>query len=221
MTQDMRRRRGARPRSTGNAPRRAGLALLLLALATWGAASSPAAEPRASTGLTGQLLVATAEMGDPRFARTVIYMIHHDANGAQGVAVNRPLGELPLALLLERAGLDARGAQGVVRLHAGGPVEPRRVLVLHTADYAGDGTLAVAGGIAVTTHPGILAAIAGGKGPRRALITLGYAGWAPGQIEEEIKRGAWVRADAEEVLVFDHDYDTKWERATARRKVDL
>ena|SRR5262245_63352111 len=171
--------------------------------------------------LTGQLLVATPEMPDPRFARTVIYMIHHDASGAQGVVVNRPLREMPLAVLLEQMGMESTGVQDTVRLHAGGPVDTLRILVLHTAGYASDGTLAVRNGIAVTWEPDILRAIAQGKGPRRTLFAIGYAGWAPGQLEAEMKTGAWVRASADEALVFDGGYETKWDRAMARRKIDL
>ncbi len=198
------------------------IALGALALAAIGVTPGRAAERRAvSASLTGQLLVATPEMQDPRFAHTVIYMVRHDANGAQGLVVNRPLRELPLALLLEQMGMERKGVEGTVRLHSGGPVESLRIFVLHTADYAGEGTLSIKDGIALTWEPEILRAIAQGKGPRRALFALGYAGWAPGQLEAEMKAGAWVRASADEALVFDSDYDSKWARATARGKIDL
>jgi len=200
---------------------RSAAALALFAVALGGIDVSPgrSAEPRPS--LTGQLLVATADMPDPRFARTVIYMVRHDASGAQGLVVNRPLREIPLAALLEQAGVEGKGVKGTVRLHAGGPVEGLRVFVLHTADYTADGTLLVKDGIALTFQPDILHAIAEGKGPRRTLFALGYAGWAPGQLEAEMKTGAWVRASADEALVFDDDHDAKWDRAMARRKIDL
>ena len=94
--------------------------LAVAALAVPSARSGPAAQPAQPTGLTGQLLVATPEMTDPRFAQTVIYMIHHDGAGAQGLVVNRPLGELPLASLLDQVGLESQGVQGTARLHAGG-----------------------------------------------------------------------------------------------------
>ena len=180
------------------------------------------AEPRPRPGdLTGQLLVATPEMPDPRFAHTVIYMIRHDANGAQGIVVNRPLREIPLALLLEQMGMETNGVQQTVRLHAGGPVDTLRILVLHTAGYTSDGTLPVKDGYAVTWEPDILRTIAQGKGPRRTLFTVGYAGWAPGQLEAEMKTGHWVRSSADEAVLFDADDETKWDRAMARRKIDL
>lgn len=178
-------------------------------------------EPRAGTSLTGQLLVATPEMPDPRFARTVLYMIRHDATGAEGLILNRPLGDMPLATLLRQMRIDSARVTSTVRLHTGGPVDPRRVLVLHTAEYATEGTRAIKDAIALTQEAAILAAIAHGKGPRRAFFALGYAGWAPGQIEAEIKAGAWVRAVADEALVFDTDYERKWERAMERRRIDL
>jgi putative transcriptional regulator len=171
--------------------------------------------------LTGQLLVATGDMPDPRFARTVVYIVRHDANGAQGLVVNRPLREIPLALLLEQASLPSESVQGMVWLHAGGPVETGRLTVLHTGEYAGDRTLAVKDGISLTWNPDILSAMAQGKGPRRSLFALGYAGWAPGQLEAEMKAGGWVRAAADQALLFDGDDENKWERAMARRKIDI
>ena len=180
------------------------------------------AEPRSRPGdLTGQLLVATPDMPDPRFERAVIYVIRHDASGAQGLVVNRPLREVPLALLLEQMGMESSGVQGTVRLHAGGPVDTLRILVLHTAGYASEGTLPVKDGFAVTWEPDILRAIAQGKGPRKTLFAVGYTGWAPGQLEAEMKTGAWVRASADEALLFDDSHETKWDRAMARRKIDL
>jgi putative transcriptional regulator len=171
--------------------------------------------------VAGQLLVATPDMQDPRFARTVIYMIRHDVSGAQGLVINRPLGDIPLAVLLEYASMPSESVKGTVRLHSGGPVEALRIFVLHTGEYAGDRTLTVRDGIALTWDPDILSAIARGKGPRRVLFALGYAGWGPGQLEAEMKAGAWVRASADEALLFDTDYDSKWDRATARRKIDI
>jgi len=177
--------------------------------------------PPSPGGLAGQFLVAADAMGDPRFVETVILMIQHDATGAMGLVVNRPVGDVPIAKLLEGVGLDGSGIRGSVRLHYGGPVEPRQGLILHTADYAIQGTLRVAKGIALTVEPEILRAIGAGKGPKRYLIALGYAGWGAGQLESEIKAGAWVTVPADEALVFDEEYKTKWERAKARQVTPL
>ncbi len=172
-------------------------------------------------GLAGQLLVATEDLRDPRFVRTVIYVLQHDAAGALGLVVNRPVVDAPLSRLLEEFGLEGRGAGGSIRVHYGGPVEPGRAFVLHTADYLGDGTHVIKDDVALTAQPQILAAIARGRGPRRALLMLGYAGWAPGQLEAEIQHGSWITVPSDETLVFDENYETKWERATARRKTEV
>ena len=179
------------------------------------------ARGQAARSLAGQLLVATEDLRDPRFVRTVIYMLQHDAGGAMGLVVNRPVGDAPLARLLEQFGLEGHGAGGSIRIHYGGPVEPGRAFVLHTADYAGDGTRVIKDGVALTAHPEIFDAIAQGRGPRRALLMLGYAGWAPGQLEGEIQRGAWITVPSAEALLFDEDYGKKWERATARQKIEI
>ena len=192
--------------------------VLALALAAVGALGAHA---QAGPGLAGQLLVATEQIQDPRFFHTVIYMVRHDATGALGLVVNRPLGDAPLADVRERLGLDNREVSGRLRVHYGGPVEPERVFVLHTADYAGAATEVIGDGIALTVHPEVLDAMAGGKGPRRSLFALGYAGWAPGQLEGEIQSGGWISVLANETLVFDDDYERKWERAMARRRIDL
>ena len=186
-----------------------------------GTASQNGATPPQPGGLAGQFLVAAEEMGDPRFVRTVILMIRHDATGAMGLVVNRPVGEAPIARLLEGIGVDATGARGDVRLHYGGPVGPQQGLTLHTTEFSIDGTSRVTGGIAVTGNPEILRAIGMGRGPKRYLVALGYAGWAPGQLEGEVKAGGWVAVPADATLTFDEDYDTKWQRAMARRQVVL
>jgi len=183
--------------------------------------SQNGASPPAPGGLAGQFLVAADAMGDPRFVEAVVLMIRHDATGAMGLVVNRPVGDVPIAKLLEGVGLDGSGVRGSVRLHYGGPVEPRQGLTLHTVDYAIQGTLRIAKGIALTREPEILRAIGAGKGPKRYLIALGYAGWAPGQLEGEIKAGAWIAVPADEALVFDEKYETKWERAMSRGRIEL
>ncbi len=180
----------------------------------------PAVRPKPA-GLAGQFLVATTELRDPRFVRTVIYMIRHDASGAMGLIVNRPMGEMPLARFLEKLGMDGKEVRGDIRVHYGGPVEPGQGFVLHTTDYAIEGTQVVNDGIAITWQPGILSAIGAGAGPRRSLLAMGYSGWAPGQLEGEIKRGSWVIVPADEALVFDENYEKKWERAMARRTIEL
>lgn len=174
-----------------------------------------------SGSIAGQFLVATPELRDPRFVRTVVYMVQHDSKGAMGLVVNRPIGDVPLAVLLDRLGMNGNTAGGDMRVHYGGPVEPTRGFVLHTTDYRTEGTHAVQGGLAITSQPEIFRAISAGKGPRLSLLALGYAGWAPGQLEGEIAAGAWVVVPADEALLFDQNYEKKWERAMARRRFEL
>lgn len=197
------------------APRRlAALAFLcLLALA----APRGLAETRSTAG---QLLVASETMGDPRFAETVIYMIDHDRSGALGLVVNRPLGMAPVAALLERLGLDADAARGEIAVHTGGPVEPGRVFILHSAEVMAEDSRAVAGDIAVATGPEILRMIGRGAGPRQALFVFGYAGWGPGQLDGELARADWFVIPADADLVFTPEPGTSWRRAGERRGVD-
>ncbi len=191
---------------------------LVLAL---GAAQPPPA-PAQDARLTGQLLVATAELEGPVFEKTVIYMVRHDARiGAMGLIVNRPLGEVPMEVLLRQAGLPGTGAKGTVKLHVGGPVEQTALTVLHSDDYAGPDTVKVASGVALTTEPSILQAIVQGKGPRRARFTVGFAGWAPGQLEAEMRAGYWIAVPSDDAILFDDAYDTKWDRAMAKRRISL
>jgi putative transcriptional regulator len=210
-------------------PKRAVAVLAVLAGLAWVGAvppgsASPSAAAQAAPGLAGQFLVATDTLRDPRFARTVIYMVRHDATGAMGLVVNRPVRDMPLAPLLRKFGRDDRGVTGTVRAHYGGPVEIGQGFLLHTAEYATEGTERVAGDIAMTPTPGVLTAlgdIARGAGPRKSLFAIGYAGWAPGQLEGEIERGAWITVPADEALLFDEDPARKWDRATARRRITI
>jgi len=178
---------------------------------------TPAAEEEQY--LIGQFLVATREMADPRFAESVIYMIRHDQSGAMGLVINRPVAQGPLADLLKALGHEGKTADDTVRIHFGGPVEPERLFILHSNDYATRSTMFVGNGLGVSGDDDILQAIAHGKGPRQKLFIFGYAGWGPGQLEGEIKSGAWFTIPAETGLIFDDQAETKWDRATAKRKV--
>lgn len=190
-----------------------------LALALVVALVVPAASQTPS--FTGSLLVATESMRDPRFHRAVIYMVRHDASGALGLIVNRPVIGVPAANLLKDLGRESPGATGTIRVHYGGPVEPLKGFVLHTSEWKASQSHAITDDISVTTATSILAAIADGTGPRRSLFALGYSGWAPGQLEGELAAGAWIVVPADEALVFDDDAPSKWDRAIARRKITL
>jgi putative transcriptional regulator len=177
------------------------------------------AETRAS--LAGQFLVASPSMGDPRFDRAVILMVRHGQDGALGIVINKPLGERPLANLLEIFGEKGSNAGGQVRIFAGGPVQRELGFVVHTADYRRSGTLDVDGRVAMTASREILRDIAANQGPKKSLIAFGYAGWAPGQLEGEMERRVWSTAPADETLTFDEDREKVWESAFSRRVQDL
>lgn len=185
-------------------------------------AVEPASTQAQYASLPGQLLVATSELESPSFTRTVIYMVRRDPRiGAMGLVVNRQLGEVPIAVLLKQSGLPSAGAKGSLKLHVGGPVEPTRILVLHTDEYAAPNTIKIASGIAVTDDASILQSIAEGKGPRRSRFMLGYANWAPGQLEAEMEAGYWTVVPSDDAILFDDADDTKWDRAMAKRKISI
>jgi len=171
--------------------------------------------------LTGQLLVAMPQMRDPRFARSVIYMCAHNADGAMGLVVNRRVGSITFDDLLQQLGLGPNRRNDEIRIHFGGPVEQGRGFVLHSADYQQSGTLRVDDGVALTATLDILKEMASGGGPRRTLLALGYAGWGPGQLDAEIQANGWLQVPADEGLVFDDDLDNKWERAIGKIGVDF
>ena len=172
--------------------------------------------------LTGQLLIAMPQMMDPRFARSVVYVCAHSEDaGAMGLVVNKLFEALTMGELFTHLKLDP-GALGRSRpVHFGGPVEPGRGFVLHTTDYREDATLAVADGIGLTATLDILRAIGKGEGPRRSLLALGYAGWAPGQLDAEMQANGWLSVSADTDLVFDDDFEGKWRRALAKLGIDL
>jgi len=171
--------------------------------------------------LTGQLLVATPEMRDPRFVETVIYMVKHSTEGAFGLVINRPLAKGPVEDLLKGFGIDSSGAKGEIIVHYGGPVSPRAGFVLHSDDVLLEESAKVANGIAMTSDPKLIEAMAQGKGPRQSLFILGYAGWAPGQLEGELKAGSWFVVSGDKALIFGQDADRKWRQAMDKRKIPL
>lgn len=171
--------------------------------------------------LTGQLLVAMPQMPDPRFAKTVIYMCAHTAEGAMGLVVNRLFDGIDYDDLLEQLGIEQTGSGQEMRVQFGGPVESGRGFVLHTADYVREGTLVVDDDVALTATIDVLKAVADGVGPRQAILALGYAGWGPGQLDQELQNNGWLHAPAAPDILFDADLDTKWERAMARLGVSL
>ena len=211
-------------RAMGNLVKRlgAGALLLILIVAGLGASAAHVEDPPSRESLAGQFLVATPELNDPNFDHTVVYMIEHDATGAMGLVVNRVLGSGPLVKLLQGFGMETEGdPQNDIRIYYGGPVERGQIFVLHSPEYRREGTVDLAGGIAMTNSLDVLRDVAEGRGPKQYLLALGYAGWAPNQLESEIASGSWIVIPADPGLLFDEDPHTVWQRAIARRGVDL
>ncbi len=171
--------------------------------------------------IAGQLLVATPDMRDPRFGETVIYMVQHDAKGAMGLVINRPIAQGPIADLLKGLGAESEDAKGEIIIHYGGPVSPEAGFVLHTDDVTLESSTKVKDGLAMTTDTKLIQTMSRGQGPRQSLFALGYAGWAPGQLEEELKAGSWYIVTADRTLIFGKDAAKKWQQAMDKRQISL
>jgi putative transcriptional regulator len=195
------------------------LATLIVSFITPGSVGLSAAEK--NQYLAGQLLVASPEMRDPRFVETVIYMVSHDASGALGVIINRPIAKGTFGDLLKAFDAESDGAEGEVIIHYGGPVSPNLGFILHSDDYLLKESTVVRDGIAMTAAAEVVRAMSLGKGPSQALIVLGYAGWAPGQLEGEIQNNHWFTIPADKTLIFSGQPEKKWEQAIERRRITL
>ncbi len=181
------------------------------------AALTQPGSPQQQDFLTGQLLIAAPSMGDPRFAHAVILLVRHDRNGALGLVVNRPVEEKALASLLDALGQDSKNAVGNIEIYLGGPVEPQLGFVLHSAEYQRPETIAIDGAVAVTSSPIVLRDIADKRGPQKFIFAFGYAGWGPGQLENELIQQAWFTEPDDPKLLFDDDRAKLWQDATSRR----
>lgn len=173
--------------------------------------------------IRGQLLVAMPDMGDPRFARSAVYVFSHDAQGAMGFIINKPEPELQLGSILENLPTTVQKS-GLSRMpiFIGGPVENDHGFILHTSEFLVENSIVLPGSaLAMTQTLDILVSSAAGKGPRQMRLLLGYAGWAAGQLEAEIQANAWLVAPYDEALVFDEAADTIYDRSLRSIGVDM
>ena len=192
--------------------------------------------PRGASGksrgpgyLDGQMLIAMPAMLDERFARSLIYVCAHSAEGAMGIVVNHPAPNINFSDLLVKLDvipsadvIQLPTRAGVVKVMRGGPVETERGFVLHSADFfIENSTLPIDNGICLTATIDILKAIARGEGPASAILALGYAGWAPGQLETEIQGNGWLHCAADSELIFGTDIGAKYDRALKKIGIDL
>jgi putative transcriptional regulator len=179
--------------------------------------------------LDGQMLIAMPTMGDERFSRSVIYMCAHSSEGAMGIIVNHPAAHITFSDLLVQLNvipsadtIQLPQRAEAVRVLKGGPVDTQRGFVLHSADfYVENSTLPIDDGICLTATLDILKAIASGEGPKSAVLALGYAGWAPGQLEQEIHQNGWLHCPADLDLIFGRDIENKYAQALRKIGIDL
>ncbi|MCA0433375.1 MAG: YqgE/AlgH family protein [Proteobacteria bacterium] len=178
------------------------------------------------TSLEGKLLLAMPTIRDANFERSVVFLCAHSEQGAMGFVINKPAPLTVFSDLLEKTNLQASEDSIPpdvlsMPIRLGGPVETFRGFVLHSTEYkSDDSSLRIPGGYAVSATVDVLRDIALGQGPERRLITLGYAGWAPGQLEDEIQHNGWLHCDADVALVFDEDLDRKYALAMRKLGVD-
>jgi len=164
--------------------------------------------------LAGKLLVAMPGIGDPRFDHAVIMMCQHTPEQAMGLIVNKPKQALTLGDVLDHLGIAPREELGSRIVMDGGPVRPDRGYVLHSPDFAAaDATQEVAPGISLTATRDVLEAMANETAPQRFVLALGCSGWGAGQLEDELRKNAWLVVDASDAIVFDESHDDKWVRA--------
>ncbi len=181
--------------------------------------------PGESINLTNQFLIAMPGMADDTFSGTVIYLCEHNDKGALGLVINKPI-DIKLKNLFEKVELSLdRGDLADEPVYFGGPVQTERGFVLHerqpddqAAPY--NSTLSIPGGLEMTTSKDVLEAISAGSGPKRVLVTLGYSGWSPGQLEAEIGRNGWLTVDADPQVIFDTPIERRYDKAISLLGID-
>ncbi|MEP3890209.1 MAG: YqgE/AlgH family protein [Hellea sp.] len=170
--------------------------------------------------LSNRLLIATPQMGDPRFKDAVIYMCSHDRSGAMGIVINKQMiksgGALQLSDMLSNIGIEGDVRVADTPVLEGGPVDIDRGFVLHSADYfKSETSLMLSDTLSLTSTKDVLEALVKEDAPEKAMLAVGYSGWGAGQIERELQDNAWIVADADEGIIFDTDLDGKWVKALA------
>jgi len=171
--------------------------------------------------LSNHFLIAMPALDDPNFHHTTTYICEHDGDGALGVVINRPLN-MRLGEILKHMDIEP-GSNEVSSwpVYMGGPVQSDRGFVLHEPSGDWEATLKVTDKIGITSSRDILQAIAAGEGPEKAIVTLGYAGWGAGQLEQELAANTWLSGPASSKIVFDMPSDERWMAAAALLGIDL
>ena len=165
--------------------------------------------------LTGKLLIAMPAMGDPRFARSVIYICAHNADGALGLIINKKMSTPSFLEILDQLEIsNAMDAKNKIHdVYFGGPVETERGFILHSLEYNSPHTLVINHEVGMTASIEIIKELAAGTGPTKSLLALGYAGWGAGQLDGEIQENAWLSVDPDPDLIFNENVNIKWDKA--------
>jgi len=170
--------------------------------------------------LEGSILIAMPSMSDPRFKKTIILLIAHNEEGAMGIVLNKNMETLTFKSLLDQLEIEHDEDVGKTRVHFGGPVDSERGFVLHSTDTIHETSAIISEGIAVTATLDMLQTMASGEGPSSSFVALGYAGWGPGQLEQEIQQNGWLVVDADPDLVFGQQLSGKWQSAIGKLGFD-
>lgn len=160
--------------------------------------------------LTGYLLLAMPSMHDPRFEQSLIYICGHDTKGAMGIIINKHMGALTLRTLLTHIHLPIETVKKDLPIHFGGPVDTARGFVLHTNDFLHPDSVTLKNNLSLTSTVDMLRNIAEGNGPKRSIVAMGYAGWGPGQLDEEMQNNDWIHLPANDSLLFETPTNRKW-----------
>jgi len=181
---------------------------------------SPDSIPNAqvfSVSLRGKLLVASSRMKGNIFERSVIVMVEHNEKGALGLIVNKPVSRVSKAKVYKGLGLPNEHVEGQFTIFVGGPVEPKASFIIHDGSQKFDGTRSVAKDLSISSEGPVIEAMARGEGPEHYVVVVGYSGWAPGQLESELRRKDWMTAPLDRDIIFDRQIATKWKRAMETR----
>ncbi len=171
--------------------------------------------------LQGNFLISTSQMPDPRFRERVVYMCAHNEDGAMGVIVNHPITDISLSDVLLSANIEVDEEISFPPVYLGGPVEMESAFILYTSDYDTQNSMKVSETVSLSSDPKILKDIAVGRGPQHYLFLLGYAGWSPGQLENELGVNGWLTLPAEDDVLFHTPDELKWKKAAEKYGIDI
>lgn len=170
--------------------------------------------------LTGKLLVAMPGMPDSRFTKSVVYICSHSDEGAMGLIINQLVPSIQFPDLLKQLKIEQSSSDEHIRVYQGGPVDGERGFVLHSSEYMINSTVVVDDDFSLTATVDVLRDLAQGVGPAKSILALGYSGWGPGQLDQEMRDNGWLSVDSNPDIVFDFNIENKWNRALSQLGID-